>query len=190
MTDDHTVTATDSQRAAQPKTRFWWSFFLPGAAFILVGVAIMVWPKGSIQLFTTLLGVLVAFTGIMFITGSFQARRAFGKWGIGLGFGLLLLAFGGVSVIFAGPVARFWIVVWAVVAVLSGVWDVASAVMNEQHGRWIRLARGVILALAGAGVLVAPLLGYLFLGLAIGISCLLIGISTIAMGLTVRRAEP
>jgi uncharacterized membrane protein HdeD (DUF308 family) len=183
------VIVTPGQQAVRPKTHFWLSFFLPGIAFILMGLAIMVWPKGSVQLFTTLLGVLVAFTGLLLIGGAFQAKRAFGRWGMGLGTGIVLVALGAVSVVFASLIAQFWIFVWAAVAVLGGAWDVASAVMNEQHGRWIRLARGAVLALAGAAVLATPMLGYVFLGLAIGAACLFIGVSTIAIGVAARRAE-
>jgi uncharacterized membrane protein HdeD (DUF308 family) len=185
------VVATEAQRAVRPKIHFWLSFFLPGAAFIVIGAAIMVWPQGSIQLLTTLLGVLVSFTGIMLVAGSINTRRVSGSWGMGLVPGIALIAVGAASILFASFIAQFWIFFWAAVAVLSGVWDVASAVMNDQGGRWIRLARGAVLAILGAAVLISPALklGYLLLGLAIGIGCLLVGVSTIAIGLAARRAE-
>ncbi len=167
--------------------RLWWSFLASGLLFIAFGIAIFFVPSKATGLVVTLLGVLLTFIGIVLVTSALAVRRATGFVGLALVPGIVLIALGIATVLFADFVSKFFVVAFAVVALLGGAWDVASAVMNRQSGRWWRLARGLVLVLAGAAFLVAPALGVAAAGVLIGLACVAVGLASLAIAVATRR---
>ncbi len=167
--------------------RLWWSFLASGLLFIAFGIVIFFLPRQATRLVVTLLGVLGTFIGIVLITTSVAARRATGSLGLALVPGVVLTALGVATVVFADFVSKFFVVVFAVVALLGGAWDIASAVMNKQGGRWWRLARGLVLVGAGALFLISPSLGVTAAGVFIGIACVAVGVASLAIAVATRR---
>lgn len=167
--------------------RLWWSFLVSGLLCVGFGLAILFLPRQAAQLAVVLLGALGVFAGIMLVWGALASRAEVGRLGFGLVPGIVLVAGGLAFVYFNGTVARFFVVVWAVIALLIGVWDIASAVMNRQEGRWWRLLRGLLFAVAGVAFLVSPQLGVVAAGILIGLVLISIGLSTLALVVATRQ---
>jgi uncharacterized membrane protein HdeD (DUF308 family) len=182
------VTVTARPIGHQPHHgRLWWSFLASGLLFIAFGIAILFVPRTATRLLVTLLGVLLAFLGIVLLAASVTARRHLGRFGLGLVPGILLVGLGVATVVFADFVSRFFVVAWSVVAILGGAWEVAAAVMNRQAGRWWRLVRGLVLVAAGLAFVIAPTLGVAAAGVLVGMACIGVGIASLAIALATRR---
>jgi uncharacterized membrane protein HdeD (DUF308 family) len=166
--------------------RLWWSFLASGLLFVAFGIAILFVPRTATKLVVTLLGILVVFLGSVLVTTSIAARKYLGRVGLGLIPGVILIGLGIATVVFADFVTRFFVIAWSVVAILGGAWDVAVAIMNRQAGRWWRLARGMVLAAAGLVFFIVPSVGVAAAGVLVGLSCIGVGIASLAIALATR----
>jgi uncharacterized membrane protein HdeD (DUF308 family) len=167
--------------------RLWWSFLISGVLCVAFGVAILFVPPAATRLAVILLGALEIFIGAMLAWSGWTSREDLGRLGLGFWPGLALVALGAAFVGFSASVAKFFVIVWAVVALLAGAWDVSSAVMNDQPSRVWRLVRGVLLVAAGVAFLVSPTIGVLATGLLIGLALIAVGLSSLAIVITTYK---
>jgi uncharacterized membrane protein HdeD (DUF308 family) len=167
--------------------RLWWSFLVSGALCVAFGVAILFVPRAAARLGVILIGALEVFVGVMLAWSGWTSRERLGRLGLGFWPGLALLALGTACVVFSTWVAKFFVVVWAVVALLVGAWDVSSAVANAQPSRGWRLLRGALLVATGVAFVVSPAIGVLAAGVLIGLVLIAIGLASLAIVVTTRR---
>jgi uncharacterized membrane protein HdeD (DUF308 family) len=186
--DPRLISVTRLPIGHQPhRGRLWWSFLASGLLFIAFGIAILFVPRTATRLIVSLLAVLVAFLGIVLVAASIGARKQLGRVGLGLIPGIMLIAVGVATAVFADFVTRFFVVTWSVVAILAGAWEIASAIMNRQAGRWWRLARGIVLVAAGLVFFIVPSLGVAAAGVLVGLACIGVGVASLAIALATQR---
>lgn len=166
------------------RRRMWLSI---GIVLILLGLLALVAPLVLAQALTLLVGlVLIASGGAQLLLAWDQ-----GSWGrrllsVLVGLGALAV---GLLVTFSSP-AAMRVITMAIGAYLvaAGLLRVLSPIRMRVFGReWLQVS-GIVTALLGLAVLFQwPLAGPTFLAVAIGLSLLLQGVSTLALVVYARR---
>lgn len=177
----------DIEYRTKPPKGMWVSALVRGLLLIAVGLVVVFFPVKSLQLLTILFGILAILGGLSLLWTTWLTRHTPGAWVLTLVPGLVFVAFGVVSVVWSAQLLSVFAIIWSIIAVLVGLWDVASSLTRRFPGWGWRLARGAIYAAAGVVVFLTPQLGVGTVGVLIAIFVILGGIMTTAMALVLRR---
>ncbi|WP_204141242.1 HdeD family acid-resistance protein [Halomicronema sp. CCY15110] len=157
---------------------------------ILTGIVAIAMPGISSVTFTLILGWLLLFNGIVRIVNSFRSKPIRGFW-LSLIVGILY-AISGVIVI-SNPIGAVLTLTWlfGFLLIFEGIVTIISAFVNKT-GRslaWLLGLDGVITLILGILVLSQwPQSAIWLIGLYIGISILMSGLSLLVVALSTRRA--
>ncbi|MGF1460726.1 MAG: HdeD family acid-resistance protein [Leptolyngbyaceae cyanobacterium] len=157
---------------------------------ILTGIVASVWPGISSVTFAVFLGWLLLFNGIVRVVKAFQSKPLRGFW-----FSLLvglLYGIAGLVVVF-NPVEAVLTLTWlfGFMLVFEGILTIIAAFVNKfgQSIAWLVGLDGVITLVLGILVLSQwPVSAVWLIGLYVGISILMSGISLLMVTLNARRA--
>lgn len=156
---------------------------------ILTGIIAIALPGISSVTFTLILGWLLLFNGIVRIVKAFQSKPIRGFW-----FSLIvgvLYVIAGLVVVF-NPVEAVLALTWlfGFMLIFEGVVTIVSAFVNKTGSQlsWLLVLDGVITLILGILVLSQwPVSAVWLIGLYIGISILLSGLSLLMIALSTRR---
>ena len=167
----------------------WWAVALRGAAALIFGFLTALWPDISLTALVLLFGSFAIVYGVFNIITAVRRRRGERQWWALLLEGLVSVAVGTVTLIMPDLTALALVYVIAAWAILTGILEIAAAIMLRRHirgERWLALA-GVLSVAFGAVLAIWPGVGALALVLWIGAYAIVLGIFLIALGFKLRR---
>lgn len=156
---------------------------------ILTGIVAIAMPGISSVTFTLVFGWLLLFNGIVRLVKSFQSKPIRGFWwSLVVG---IVYAIAGLYVIF-NPVEAVLTLTWlfGFMLIVEGIITIIAAFVNKAGGNlsWLVVLDGVITLILGILVLSQwPVSAVWLIGLYVGISILISGISLLAIALATRR---
>lgn len=167
----------------------WWAVALRGAAALIFGFLTVLWPDISLTALVLLFGSFAIVYGVFNIITAVRRRRGERRWWALLLEGLVSVAVGTVTLIMPDLTALALVYVIAAWAILTGVLEIAAAVMLRRHirGEWWLALAGVLSLAFGAVLAIWPGVGALALVLWIGAYAIVLGIFLIALGFKLRR---
>ena len=192
------LVATEKEEGmAQPQalpseTGHWWALALRGVIAILFGLAALLRPDIALEALILLFGAYALVDGVFAIVGVFGGTRGgTPRW---------LLVIEGIAGILAGLVAfvlpgltavllLYLIAVWAVV---TGIFEIASAIRLRQEitGEWALIAGGALSIIFGVILaVIGPVAGLLSLVWLIGVYALAFGILMLITAFQVRGRD-
>ncbi len=157
---------------------------------IVTGILAIAMPGISSVTFTLILGWLLLFNGIVRLVNSFRSKPIRGFW-LSLIVGIIYTV-SGIIVIF-NPIEAVLTLTWlfGFMLIFEGIVTIVSAFVNKT-GRslaWLLVLDGVITLILGILVLSGwPASAIWLIGLYIGISILMSGISLLVISLAARKA--
>jgi len=170
--------------------RTWGLLVAWGTLVAALGIVVAGFPGLTASVLVFMTGVGSAIAGLVWISWAISLRRATGGW-LAVTFipGVLLLVFGAYALLRPGTLAEFLFRAAGAIAVVWGLTDMAASWRwREFFGAWwLRLLRGVLVAGVGVLVFLLPSAGVVTAGLLLGVWLLIIGATTIALGLAARR---
>lgn len=163
-----------------------WSVLLSeGVLAIVFGIIILAWPGISLLLLVTLFGIYAIVDGISAIWLGITGKRSFlfmlviGI--IGVGAGLVVLAW-------PGPTLFALLVVMAVWAIGKGLVQIVSAVSRRQEeNSWLVGVAGTLSLVFGVLLLAWPITGLLVLVMLTGLYLILFGITLAFMSIQLKH---
>ena len=168
----------------------WWALALRGVLGIIVGLIALFFPGVTLAALVLLLAAYLLIDGVFTIAAGVQAaRRHERSWP-------LLLE--GVVDIAAGLIAFFWPAITLVAlvyliafwAILTGILMIASAFRPPNRNEWLLALAGVLSAIFGVLILIAPLAGAVALAWWFGAYALAFGIVLLLLAVSLRRGQP
>jgi uncharacterized membrane protein HdeD (DUF308 family) len=121
----------------------WWAVALRGAAALIFGILTAFWPDISLTALVLLFGSFAIVYGVFNIITAVRRRRGERRWWALLLEGLVSVAVGTVTLIMPDLTALALVYVIAAWALLTGILEVAAAIMLRRHIRgewWLALA--------------------------------------------------
>jgi uncharacterized membrane protein HdeD (DUF308 family) len=167
----------------------WWAVALRGAAALVFGILTALWPDISLTALVLLFGSFAIVYGVFNIITAVRRRRGERRWWALLLEGLVSVAVGTVTLIMPDLTALALVYVIAAWAILTGILEIAAAIMLRPHirGEWWLALAGVLSVAFGAVLAIWPGVGALALVLWIGAYAIVLGIVLIALGFKLRR---
>ena len=167
----------------------WWAVALRGAAALIFGILTALWPDISLTALVLLFGSFAIVYGVFSIITAVRRRRGERQWWALLLEGLVSVAVGTVTLIMPDLTALALVYVIAAWAILTGILEIAAAIMLRRHirGEWWLALAGVLSVAFGAVLAIWPGVGALALVLWIGAYAIVLGIFLIALGFKLRR---
>lgn len=166
--------------------RLWWLLLLGGAASVLVGILLLVWPSRSLEVIAILVGI------DLLLVGAIQIGLAIGEPSGSRTGALLRGAFAGIAglIVIRHPGGSLLVIALAVgiYLVLAGVMKLVSAFEASVGRGWLLL--GAVLDLAIGVLIVAwPKFGITSLAVLLGIALVLRGTIECASAFDLRSAH-
>ncbi|WP_164200591.1 HdeD family acid-resistance protein [[Micrococcus luteus] ATCC 49442] len=163
------------------------ALIIRGAAAVLFGILVVVWPGVSVFLLVILFGIYAVFDGVTSIVQYVTRKRRRSVWQL----------VGGIISVLAGLVAFVWPGITALsLALVIGLWAVilgvsqmalAFEVKKNVGSWWLWLITGIITTLFGLFLVILPGPGILSLLGLLSSFAILLGILLMASGVGLRR---
>jgi uncharacterized membrane protein HdeD (DUF308 family) len=168
--------------------RNWWMLVLRGLLAIAFGLMALIWPGLTVGVLVILFGVYVLIEGLLAISAAVSYREE-KSWWILFFEGLVGIAAGLCAFIWPGLTAIVLLVFIALWAILTGILEIAAAVLlrREIPGEWVLGIAGIASILIGILLLANPGAGLLAVVWLIGIYALLFGGLLAYLGIAARR---
>jgi uncharacterized membrane protein HdeD (DUF308 family) len=161
-----------------------------GTLVAALGVVIAAMPAQSAGFFVFLVGLGSVVGGLVWMSWTISLRRATGGWwAVTFAPGVLLLVFGVYALLRPETLTSFLFVVAGAIAAVWGFVDMAASWRWRSFFArwWLRLLRGMLVTGVGVVVFLQPGTGVVTTGVLIGVWLVVIGVTTVALGLTARR---
>lgn len=167
--------------------RNWWLVVLRGICAILFGVLAFTWPGMTLGVLILLFGAYAFVNGVLAFIAAFSHSTGTPWWILALE-GLVSIAAGIATFLFPGITAVTLLVVMAMWAIITGVFEIGAAIQlrKEIEGEvWLGLA-GLASVLFGVVLLARPGVGALAVVWMIGTYSILFGVLIVALGFRVK----
>lgn len=174
-----------------PLARYWWMLTVRGVAAIVFGILTFIAPGASLFALVVLFGAYALVNGAFALAAAVSRGRAGERWGslvvdgvVSLVFGVLTLAWPGISALALLYVIAAW-------AIVTGAAQVAAAIRlrKQIRGEWLLALGGVLSIAFGVLLIVAPVAGALAVVLWIGAYALVFGAVLVGLSLRLRAWE-
>lgn len=157
---------------------------------IILGVLAILMPGIASAFFTSVIGWIALISGVVMIVQSFQSKPVRGFW-LSLIVGILYVIAGIYILLNVGAAMIALTFAFGTLFVIEGIFTIIMAFTNRSGHRmsWLVALNGVVTLILGIMVLNRfPFSAIWLIGLYVGISLLMSGISLLAAALTVRRS--
>lgn len=166
----------------------WWVLVIRGVAAVLFGVMTFVWPVVTLAVLILMWGAYALVDGVVAIAGVF--RRPSGTpfpWWLFIT-GVAGVAAGVFTAINPKLTGLALLTLIAAFAIVRGIMQVAAAIRlrDEIDNEWLLGIAGVLLAVFGVLLMLAPGAGALALALWIGALAVTVGVLEIIVGIRLR----
>lgn len=168
-----------------------YSFLLWGLVAVVFGVAVLLWPRLTAEVFVGFFGAAILVIGLALAYGASRLRDVAGRAWLGaLAPALAIAVFGALMLIFPGAVATVVLIVMGALAVVVGIGDLASALAISAVARWwwLRALRGALLTGIGVWIVLTPVSGLVALGWVLGLWAIAVGALSVALGTAALRS--
>ncbi|MDM9380350.1 HdeD family acid-resistance protein [Chlorogloeopsis sp. ULAP01] len=159
-------------------------------ALIILGILAIFMPGIASAFFTSVIGWIALISGVVMIVQSFQSKPVRGFW-LNLIVGIFY-AIAGIYILFnVGAALLALTFAFGILFIVEGIFTIIMAFTNRAGHRmsWLVALNGVITLILGIMVLNRfPFSAIWLIGLYVGLSLLMSGISLLAAGLAARRA--
>ncbi len=158
-------------------------------ALIILGIGAMILPVVASAFFTLIIGWIAIMSGVVMIVQSFQSKPVRGFW-LNLIVGIFYVI-AGIYILFnLGAAILALTFAFGILFVAEGIFTIIMGFTNKAGHRmsWLVVLNGVITLILGIMVLNSfPFSALWLIGLYVGISLLMSGISLLASALAVRK---
>jgi uncharacterized membrane protein HdeD (DUF308 family) len=166
----------------------WWILLLRGIVAIGFSVLAFIWPGLTLLTFVVVYGVYAFIDGLLALVSAVIGGAPAPRWWLaaigllGMATGILTFAWPGITAL----VLLFFIAGWAIAV---GIFQIIGAIRlrKEIENEWFLILCGIISALFGIGILLAPGAGALALVWVIGFYAVLQGILYIRLAFRLKR---
>jgi uncharacterized membrane protein HdeD (DUF308 family) len=159
-------------------------------ALIILGILAILMPGLASAFFTSVMGWIAIISGVVMIVQAFQSRPVRGFW-LNLIVGILYVI-AGIYILFnLGAAVLGLTLAFGVLFIVEGIFTIIMAFTNRSGHRmsWLVALNGIVTLILGIMVLNRwPSSAIWLIGLYVGISLLLSGISLLVAALATRRA--
>jgi len=169
-------------------SRWWWTFILRGLLAIAFGILAFVAPVWGLAILVALFGAWALIDGITSVWTGIRTRSVDRNWWLEILEGLVSIVAGLIAFILPGFAAEVLVILIAVWAIVTGVFQIWAAIRLRERIRgefWLGLA-GVASILFGVILLVFPVQGALALVWLIGSGAIAIGVLLTILGWRLR----
>ena len=169
-------------------SRWWWTFILRGLLAIAFGILAFVAPVWGLAILVALFGAWALIDGVTNVWTGIRTRSVDRNWWLEILEGLVSIVAGIIVFILPGFAAEVLVILIAVWAIVTGVFQVWAAIRLREKIRgefWLGLA-GVASILFGVILLVFPAGGALALVWLIGSGAIAIGVFLTILGWRLR----
>jgi uncharacterized membrane protein HdeD (DUF308 family) len=168
--------------------RNWWAVMVRGAAAILFGLVVLLFPPGiTIPTLLLVFGIYMVVDGIFAIASSIRAATHHDRWGLLVLEGISDLVIGAAAILIPGLVAVFFVVLLGAWGLVSGVLMTASAFsLHASHGRWLLVLSGLVSVVWGLLLFIFPVVGAVVLTWWLGAYALIFGIMLVVLAFRLR----
>jgi uncharacterized membrane protein HdeD (DUF308 family) len=167
-------------------TQHWWTWALRGAAAVLFGVSVLIWPGAGLAVFVALFGAYALVSGIFALVGAAETRKWNQPSWVMLIDGLLGVAAGVVTFVWPAVTALALVYIIASWALLTGIVEVVGAFRYQRElgmgDAWLMGLAGTISALFGGLLIVHPGAGALAVVTVIGLYAIFFGVAMLVFG--------
>jgi uncharacterized membrane protein HdeD (DUF308 family) len=170
--------------------RTWVPLVAWGTLVAAVGIIVAGLPELTASTLVFLTGAGSIAAGLVWASWAISLRRASaGWWAVSLIPGVLLLVFGAYALLRPDTLALFLFRAAGAVAAVWGLVDMAASWRWRSFfgAWWLRLLRGLLVTGVGLVVFMMPAAGLATAGLFLGVLLVVIGGTTIALGLAAHR---
>src|SRR5262245_3912395 len=169
-------------------TQNWWMLAIRGLVAVLFGIAAFLWPGITLWVLVALFGAYALVDGIFALFAAFTRDVERRRWWALLFEGLVGIAVGVLTFIWPGLTAFGLLYLIAFWAIVTGVFEVITAVRlrHEIRDEWLMALIGVLSIVFGFLLVAFPLAGALSVVWIIGTYALVIGVVMIALAFKLR----
>src|SRR5881296_2561939 len=171
-------------------TRNWWALALRGIFAVLLGLAAFVLPGITLALLVALFGAYAVVDGVLAIIAGVRAAERHERWWSPVLKGLAGIVAGVLAFVWPALTTLALLYLIAAWAIVTGVLEIVAAVhLHRAHGEWLLIMNGVLSAVFGLALVVAPGFGLLTLVWIVGGYAIFFGLImlTLAVRLRARR---
>ena len=170
--------------------KYWWVLLVRGIILVLLGIAMLAWPKATLTVFVAFFAAYLFVDGVMNIFQGFNDRKEGRPSGLNFAQGVLAIAFG-IAVLAwpdtIGKIIMYIVAIWAILAAIAGI--AAGFRLRQTPGSgwgWF-LAWGILAGIFGIALFVNPAAGILSILWLVGIWAIMSGIVFIVASFFVRK---
>lgn len=159
-------------------------------ALMVLGVLAIAMPAIASAFFTAAIGWVVLIGGIVMIVEAFQARALRGFW-LSLMVGVFYVIAGIYTLANLGAALLALTLTFGILFIVEGIYTIIMAFVNRAGHRmsWVVALNGIVTLILGIMVLNRfPISALWLIGLYVGISLLMSGLSLLVAALAVRRS--
>jgi uncharacterized membrane protein HdeD (DUF308 family) len=173
---------------AETLSRNWWAVLLRGLAGIAFGLATLIAPGISIAGLIILFGAYALIDGVLAIVSAVRRRGRHDRWGLLVLEGIVGVGAAVVTVLWPGLTALALLFVIAGWAIVTGVLEIASAVVLRKQitGEWLLVLSGIASLIFGVVLFLFPVAGVVAIALLIGSYALVFGIILVVLAFRLR----
>jgi uncharacterized membrane protein HdeD (DUF308 family) len=179
-------------QALPSETGHWWALALRGAIAILFGLAALLRPDIALEALILLFGAYALVDGVFAIVGVFGGTRGGTPRWLLLIEGIASILAGLIALVLPGLAAVALLYLIAAWAVITGVFEIASAIRLRQEirGEWALIVGGALSIVFGVILaVIGPVAGLLSLIWLIGIYAVAFGILMLITAFQVRGRD-
>jgi uncharacterized membrane protein HdeD (DUF308 family) len=166
----------------------WWLLLLRGIAAIVFGILAFVWPGITLVTLVLFYGAFALVDGVLSLIAAFTGgpKRAPTWWLVVVG--LLGIAAGAATFLWPGITALVLLIFIGAWSLVRGIFEIIGAIQlrKEIDNEWMLILSGLLSAIFGLIILVAPGAGALGLIWAIAAYSIMAGIVLIALSFRLR----
>jgi uncharacterized membrane protein HdeD (DUF308 family) len=168
--------------------RNWWLLALRGVLAILFGVIAILWPGITLLALVLLFGAYALVDGVFAIVSAIRTTDRRQRWWSLLIEGIVSIVLGVVAFIWPNITALALLYVIAIWAVLTGVFEIVTAIRLRQEitGEWLLGLSGVASILFGLILIVLPGTGALAIVWMIGVYAIVFGVLLVVLAFRLR----
>jgi uncharacterized membrane protein HdeD (DUF308 family) len=166
-------------------SRSWWMLLIRGLVGVVLGLALLAWPRESVEALIMLIGAFALATGVLVLAHGITVRLFWPAVAAG---GAITIIFGLVFLLAPDATAEVVVVLVGIWAIIFGIMELAGSAMMRRMDldASFPMAIGIISLVFGLVLLVRPGVGIVTASILIGAYLLVTGAMILWQALRVR----